>query len=143
MCCGNLFVKKSWCTSESGIFPPMAGPDHISCALRFFLIFDDSPIVFKGPSTNSVLQISTSPGINWSRISSLFISEKQETSKYFVHCRCHLFLKDVVKNPIYSTGIGLILFGNDPKNNSKWISESNHRGSFFYNFKNWFHKNFW
>ena len=51
-------------------------------------------------------------------------------------------LKDVVKNPIYSTGIGLILFGNDPKNNSKWISESNHRGSFFYNFKNWFHKNF-
>ncbi|OUU75484.1 MAG: cell division protein FtsA [Methylococcaceae bacterium TMED69] len=51
-------------------------------------------------------------------------------------------LKDVVRNPIYSTGIGLILFGNDPKNNSKWISESNHRGSLFYNFKNWFHKNF-
>lgn len=57
-------MKKSWCTSESGIFPPMVGPDHISCALRFFLIFDDSPIVFEGPSTNSVLQISTSPGIN-------------------------------------------------------------------------------
>ena len=51
-------------------------------------------------------------------------------------------LKDVVRNPIYSTGVGLILFGTDPKNNSKWISESNNRGSFFYNFKNWFHKNF-
>jgi len=51
-------------------------------------------------------------------------------------------LKDVVRNPIYSTGIGLILFGTDPKNNSKWISESKNQGSFFYRFKNWFHKNF-
>ena len=51
-------------------------------------------------------------------------------------------LKDVVRNPIYSTGIGLIRFGTDPKNNSKWISESNNQGSLFYRFRNWFHKNF-
>lgn len=51
-------------------------------------------------------------------------------------------LKDMVRNPIYSTGIGLILFGTDPKNNSKWISESSNQGSLFYRFKNWFHKNF-
>ena len=51
-------------------------------------------------------------------------------------------LKDVVRNPIYSTGIGLILFGTDPKNNSRWKSESNNQGSLFYRFKNWFHKYF-
>ena len=61
-------------------------------------------------------------------------------------------LKDVVRNPIYSTGIGLILFGNDPKNNSKWITDLNNRTSFFYKLKNrtsffyklkkWFYKNF-
>lgn len=51
-------------------------------------------------------------------------------------------LKDIVRNPIYSTGIGLILFGSDPKKNSKWISASNNKISLLSKLKNWFHANF-
>lgn len=51
-------------------------------------------------------------------------------------------LKDIVRNPIYSTGIGLIFFGSDPKNNSKWISDLNNKFFLLSKLKNWFHENF-
>jgi len=47
-------------------------------------------------------------------------------------------LVDVVRNPIYSTGVGLLLFGYDAKNSPTQTSRFESNDSVFLRMKNWF-----
>ncbi|SMF02541.1 cell division protein FtsA [Alteromonadaceae bacterium Bs31] len=48
-------------------------------------------------------------------------------------------LKDIVDNPIYSTGVGLLIYGMEHNGESDYATESN--GGFFGKIKSWFQKN--
>ncbi|MFT4561582.1 MAG: cell division protein FtsA [Gammaproteobacteria bacterium] len=51
-------------------------------------------------------------------------------------------LVDVVRNPIYSTGVGLLLFGNQAVDSAAQNARFESQGSLLERMKNWFHGNF-
>ena len=51
-------------------------------------------------------------------------------------------LGDVVRNPIYSTGVGLLLFGHKVNSEEQNASRFEIDGSVYEKMKNWFHKSF-
>jgi cell division protein FtsA len=51
-------------------------------------------------------------------------------------------LVDVVRNPIYATGVGLLLFGNNPADSPAQHNRFDSAGNMWERMKNWFHGNF-
>ncbi len=51
-------------------------------------------------------------------------------------------LVDVIRNPIYSTGVGLLIFGNKNNDRAQNIGRFELDGSVYEKMKNWFHKSF-
>ena len=51
-------------------------------------------------------------------------------------------LVDVVRNPIYATGVGLLLFGNQAADSTAQNTRFENSGSLWERMKNWFHGNF-
>jgi cell division protein FtsA len=51
-------------------------------------------------------------------------------------------LVDVVRNPIYATGVGLLLFGNQAADSAAQNTRFENSGSLWERMKNWFHGNF-
>jgi cell division protein FtsA len=51
-------------------------------------------------------------------------------------------LVDVVRNPIYATGVGLLLFGNNPADSPAQHNRFDSAGGMWERMKNWFHGNF-
>ena len=51
-------------------------------------------------------------------------------------------LVDVIRNPIYSTGVGLLIFGNKNNDRVQNVGRFELDGSVYEKMKNWFHKSF-
>ena len=51
-------------------------------------------------------------------------------------------LIDVIRNPIYSTGVGLLIFGNKHGDTEQNVGRFEFDGSVYEKMKNWFHKSF-